>query len=141
MLIFERELLTTMMSFSPSPSRSATRNWLICASMGKISGPVKPNEVSELVSSLCGGALVAMDGELQNAEFIANSEKAGRTQNRDRIITATKQGKVAFLSAYGELIVKENRLQGCLPCGRGLTPCAPEMRDRASVNGTLKMRT
>ena len=27
--IFERALLTTMMSFKPSPSRSATCSWLI----------------------------------------------------------------------------------------------------------------
>src|SRR5664280_3195186 len=42
MLIFERALFTTRISFNPSPSKSATCNWLIWLSMGKISGPVNP---------------------------------------------------------------------------------------------------
>src|ERR1035437_5478326 len=32
-----------MRSFKPSPSRSATCNWLIIGSTGKISWPLKPN--------------------------------------------------------------------------------------------------
>src|SRR5262245_34884292 len=40
MLIFERALFATRMSFNPSPSKSATCSWLIWLSIGKISRPV-----------------------------------------------------------------------------------------------------
>ena len=44
-LILEWELFTTMMSFNPSPSRSATCSWLIWLSMGNSSGPLKPKRL------------------------------------------------------------------------------------------------
>src|SRR6185436_1284418 len=40
MLIFDRALFATRMSFKPSPSKSATCSWLIWLSIGKISRPV-----------------------------------------------------------------------------------------------------
>ncbi|SPE60306.1 hypothetical protein SBV1_410021 [Verrucomicrobia bacterium] len=44
-MIFERALLTTIRSFNPSPSKSATRRRLIWLSMGYFSGPVKPKRL------------------------------------------------------------------------------------------------
>src|SRR5437867_724891 len=52
MVILDRELLTTIRSVKPSPSRSAARNSPIKLSMGYVSGPLKPKlfVVSELLA-------------------------------------------------------------------------------------------
>src|SRR2546428_452101 len=52
MVILDRELLTTIRSVKPSPSRSAARNSPMKLSMGYVSGPLKPKlfVVSELLA-------------------------------------------------------------------------------------------
>src|SRR6185503_11405004 len=71
-LIFDRVLLTTMRSSRPSPSMSAERRLAKLGSIGKISGPVKPN-LAEDSGALTRAA--AKSGAQESASTVAAARK------------------------------------------------------------------
>src|ERR1041384_5561451 len=75
MLIFERVLLTTIRSSRPSPSMSAERRLPKLGSIGKISGPVKPN-LPEDFGALTRAA--AKSGVEESASAVAAAKKRPR---------------------------------------------------------------